>query len=215
MAFRNYQPMPRYQHTSAQVANKVLVYSGVTHDYSEVSRKEMASRVDVFYPHNEQWDPKQCTGAFPPPGLHLSANVVVNGHLYSYGGRDGDDEFVKSLHQLSATTYRWSELTSQSAKEECPMPKDGAAMAACGDDLALLGGFGMPHDPTQPGPSFMRADDNDGRGWTNEFHIYNVNKGVYTCTTMTKVCSVPLLVYTCTLYSGFTVALHVQNFCTN
>ena len=182
MAFRNYQPMPRYQHTSAQVANKVLVYSGVTEDYSVQSRKRLASIVDVFHPHSEQWKVKQCTGEIPEPGLHLAASVVVNDRLYSYGGRDGNDKFVKSLHQLSGEPFRWSELTPQNGECESPMPKDGAAMATCGNNLALLGGFGIPRSSIQSGSSFMKSANADGSGWTNEFHIYNLNEGIHTCT---------------------------------
>lgn len=207
MAFRNYQPMPRFQHTSAQVANRVLVYSGSTQDYSEASRKDMASRLDVYHPHSEQWDVEKCTGVLPAPGLHLAASAVVNDHLYSYGGRDGDEKFVTSLYQLNAKNYLWSELPSQSSKDEGPMPKDGTAMAACGDDLALLGGFGIPHDSIQRESSFMKTKNADGSGWTNEFHIYHVDKGVYSYT-CTKICRIPFYllfvwvrIRTCTLFS--------------
>jgi len=187
----SYQPRPRYWHTSAQVANKVFVYSGRTVDDTVEKRKRLASIVDVFHPHSEHWEAKQCTGQTPAPGLFGAASAVVNDQLYSYGGRDGD-KFLHSLHQLSAKTYEWRELNAKGPAS--PMPKSFAAMVACGDGLALFGGYGIPHGPTQRGSSFIKSIAySDGRGWTNEFHIYHLNEGMHTCTTMTRIYSLPLV----------------------
>ena len=101
----SYQPTPRFLHTSAQVESKIIVYSGVTVDRSVKKRKRLASIVEVFHPHSEHWEAKQSTGQIPAPGLCDAASAVVNDQLYSYGGRDGDGNFLHSLHQLSAKTY--------------------------------------------------------------------------------------------------------------
>ena len=187
----SYQPMPRHRHISTQVANKVIVYSGVTVDSSVEKRKRLASIVEVFRPHSEYWKAKQCTGQTPAPGLCGAASAVVNDQLYSYGGCDGDGNFLHSLHQLTTKTYEWRELNAKGPAS--PMRKSGATMVACGDGLALFGGWGIPHGPTQRG-SFIKAKGwSDGRGWTNEFHIYHLNEGMHTCTTMTRICSLPWL----------------------
>ena len=190
----SYQPVPRLVHTSAQVASKAIVYSGLTIDDTLENRKRLASIVEVFHPHSEHWEAKQCTGQTPAPGLRAAASAVVNDQLYSYGGIDGDDNFLHSLHQLSAKTYEWRGLNAKGPAS--PMPKWGAAMVACGDGLALFGGYGIPHVPTQrAGSSFIKnTSRSDGRGWTNEFHIYHLNEGMHTCTTMTRICSLPLVV---------------------
>jgi len=186
----SYQPMPRYYHTSAQVGSKVIVYSGRTVDYTVEKRKRLASIVEVFDPHSEHWEAKQCTGQTPAPGLWGAASAVVNDQLYSYGGRDGDVNLLHSLHQLSAKTYEWRQLNAKG-----PASKYDAAMVACGDGLALFGGYGIPHGPTQRGSSFIKNTSySDGSGWTNEFHIYHLNEGMHTCTTMTRICSLPLVV---------------------
>ena len=109
-----------------------------------------------------------------------AASVVVSDHLYLCGGIGGDGKLVKSLHQLSAKIYDWCELTPQ--KSESPMLKVGAAMMPCGDDLALLGGLGIPQDAIQHGSSFISGGVYDGSGWTNEFHIYQLSEGIPTCT---------------------------------
>ena len=189
----SYQPKPRYSHTSAQVGSKAIVYSGVTVDDTLENRKRLASIVEVFHPHSEHWEAKQCTGQTPAPGLYGAASAVVNDQLYSYGGRDGDDNFLHSLHQLSAKTYEWRQLNAKGPAS--PMRKSYAAMVACEDGLALFGGYGIPHGPTQRDSSFIKNTSySDGRGWTNEFHTYHLNEGTHTCTTMTRICSLPLVV---------------------
>ena len=185
--------MPRSSHTSAQVGSKAIVYSGVTVDDTLENRKRLASIMEVFHPHSEHWEAKQCTGQTPAPGLCGAASAVVNDQLYSYGGRDGDDNFLHSLHQLSAKTYEWRQLNAKGPAS--PMRKSYAAMVACGDGLALFGGYGIPHGPTQRDSSFIKSTAySDGRGWTNEFHIYHLNEGTHTCTTMTRICSLHLVV---------------------
>ena len=51
---RNYKPMPRFYHTSAQMASKVVVYSGRTQDYSKQNQNRLASTVEVFGSQNGQ-----------------------------------------------------------------------------------------------------------------------------------------------------------------
>ena len=183
-----YQPMPRKRHTSAQVANKVIVCSGRTEDRSVENRKRLGSIVEVYHPQSEHWEAKQCTGQTPAPGLYGAASAVVNDQLYSYGGVDGDDNLLHSLLHLNTKTYEWRELNAQGAA--LPMRKLGSAMVACEDGLALFGGFGKPRGSTQRGSSFIKGTGwFDGRGWTNEFHIYHLNEGMHTCTTMNRICS--------------------------
>ena len=193
---KNYEPMPRFCHISAQVAKKIAVYSGRTADDSVENRKSLQSIVELYDPHTEKWEAKRCTGEAPVPGLYAAAGASSSDALYTYGGVDGDGKFVNSLHQLSANTFRWSELSRPNKGGVSPIAKSGAGMAVCGDMLAVLGGYGIPHGPTQrAGSSFIKhTSESDGRGWTNEFHIYHLNEGTHTCTTMTRICSLPLVV---------------------
>ena len=192
---KNYEPMPRLFHISAQVAQKISVYSGWTADHSVENGKSLQSIVELYDPHTERWEAKRCTGEAPVQGLFAAAGASSSDALYTYGGRHGDGKFVNSLHRLSANTFRWSELSRRN-KGVFPIAKRGAGMAVCGDMLAVLGGYGIPHGPTQrAGSSFIKnTSASDGRGWTNEFHIYHLNEGTHTCTTMTRICSLPLVV---------------------
>ena len=56
------------------------------------------------------------------------------------------------------------------------MPKIGCGMISFGDSLGVFGGYGLPRGPTEP-QSFIKSTD--GRGWTNEFHIYHLKEGVF------------------------------------
>ncbi len=193
---KNYEPMPRLSHISAQVAKKIAVYSGLTEDDSVENRKSLQSIVELYDPHTERWEAKRCTGEAPVQGLYAAAGAWSSDALYTYGGRDGDDKFVNSLHRLSANTFRWSELSRRNKGGVSPIAKGRAGMVVCGDMLAVLGGQGIPHGPTQrAGSSFIKnTSKSDGSGWTNEFHIYHLNEGTHTCTTMTRICSLPLVV---------------------
>ena len=174
MASHNCKPKARHRHTSEQVANKVLVYSGRTDAESAIP----PSVVEVFDPVCETWEEKESRGDLPAQGLHDAASASSDSDFFTYGGKDDDGNFVDSLHQLSAETYEWC---TRSSRGKSPMPKWLAAMAACKDRLALLGGFGVPRDPIQDGSSFKKTTCADGRGWTNEFHIYHLNEGMHTC----------------------------------
>ena len=198
----NYEPMPRFLHISAQVAKKIAVYSGRTAGDSVENRKSLQSIVELYDPHTEKWEAKRCTGEAPVPGLYAAASASSSDALYTYGGRDGDGKFVNSLHRLSANTFRWSELSRRNKGGVSPIAKSGVGMAVCGDMLAVLGGYGIPHGPTQrAGSSFIKdTSKSDGRGWTNEFHIYHLNEGTHTCTTMTRICSLPLVVCCLDIY---------------
>ena len=44
--------------------------------------------------------------------------------------------------------------------------------------LFLLGGAGIPSGPIQPGSEFILDEyANDGSGWTNEIHSFDLTKG--------------------------------------
>ena len=107
----------------------------------------------------------------------FGACTSINNKLYTYSGYDGgDSQYTGTLSQLDTSTMEWKLLTSDIG----PMKKRGAGMIALNDEqLAVLGGVGIPTSPTQPGSSFVRdSSSSDGRGWTNEFHIFNISNGM-------------------------------------
>ena len=59
------------------------------------------------------------------------------------------------------------------------MRKTGCRMVSYeGDKLALLGAYGIPTGPIQPGSRFIKSTMfTDGRGWSNEFHLFHLKEG--------------------------------------
>ena len=180
-----YEPMPRFRHTSSRTRSKVLVHNGVTKNISEENKRRLPSVVEVFDPYTELWQQKEVTGETPSPGVHTVASASVDDDLFTFGGYDGNT-WYNSLHLLKDVS-QWFALRPQNKEAESPMPKRGAQMVAFGDNLAVFGGYGIPHGPIQPGSLFIRDYRySDGRGWTNEFHVYNRTDGkcIHTCTGM-------------------------------
>ena len=171
------EPMPRIGHTQWQAGSRVLVHGGRTKDYSENTKRRLASVVDTFDRYTEAWEQKEVTGEAPAPGVYGAASASVDDDLFAFGGYDGS-RFNNALHRLKNAS-QWIELCPENKSPEFPMAKCGAGMVAFGDNLAVFGGYGIPHGPTQPGSSFIKSTTfTDGRGWTNEFHIYNIKDGM-------------------------------------
>ena len=172
-----YEPMPRYGHVSQTVGSKVLVRGGRTKDFSKKSRQHLSSVVELFDPYSELWEQKQLEGDTPSPGTYSEASASVNNDLFTYGGLDGIEKFFNTLRKLDTKTWRWRQLSPQNA-EGAPMPKFECGMVAFGDSLGVFGGYGIPRGPTQPGSFIKNTKFTDGRGWTNEFHLYNRTDGM-------------------------------------
>lgn len=209
-----YEPMPRYGHTSAQVGLKVMVHGGKTKNDSVQNKKRLASIVDVFNPHTEEWETKYSTGRSPVQGMCWAASTSVKDGWFVYGGVDGDDKYWNSLHQLRTKTYHWVKLSPQCAKDESPMAKRGAAMTVYGGDLGLFGGYGLPHGPAKHGSSFIKDTScTDGRGWTNEFHMYHPKERRHACAVIIRICIMSCL-GTCPCMYMYTCKLHSLDFTT-
>ena len=173
--------MPRIWHTAEQTGSKTLVHSGWTEDYSENAKRRLASVVEVFDGYAELWQREEVTGEPPASGVYAAASASIDNDLFTFGGYD-DIKWYNSLHKLKNGS-QWIELSHQNRRPESPMAKFDAGMIVQGDNLSVFGGYGIPHGPTQPGSSFIQHTRfTDGAGWTNEFHIYSLKDGIYTCT---------------------------------
>ena len=166
-----YEPLPRLRHISSRVGSKVVVQGGRTNDFSEKSRQHLSSVVEIFDLYSESWEQRPVTGDAPSPGTYDSANASLHDDLFSFGGYDGRPS--NTLRRLNTEKLCWSQVSPQNA-DGAPMPKTGCGMIAFGNGLGVFGGYGVPRGPTEP-QSFIK--DTDGRGWTNEFHIYNLSQG--------------------------------------
>ena len=95
-------------------------------------------------------------------------------HIYIYGGTDGS-HWKSSLHQLNTSSLKWSQLATAG---HGPMRKGGCGMVSHDNHLLILGGYGAPSGPTQPGAEFIKdSRSTGGLGWTNEVHSYDLKEG--------------------------------------
>ena len=168
-----YEPLPRFRHISGRVGSKLVVQGGRTKDFSEKSKQQLSSVVEIFDPYSELWEQRQVQGVAPSPGTYGAASASLHDGLFSFGGTDGR-QFFNTLHRLDSKTWRWSQVSPQNA-DGAPMPKYGCGMMAFRNSLVVFGGYGVPRGPTEPGSSFISNIDDSG--WTNEFHIYNLSNG--------------------------------------
>ena len=174
-AFEKYEPLPRYGHISCRVGSKVVVQGGRTKDFSEKSRQHLSSVVEIFDPYSKLWEQRQVTGDAPSPGTYGAASASLHNDLFSFGGFDGRQWF-NTVHRLDTEKSCWSQVSPQNA-DGAPMPKSGCGTIAFGNSLGVFGGHGVPQGTTQPQSFIKDARFTDGRGWTNEFHIYNLSEG--------------------------------------
>ena len=169
-----YQPSPRSGHYAGQVGNKSYMWGGCTQDFLHGGQDKLKSTVNVFDPYLETWQEQHTTGV-PPRGLVNGAAVAHSTSLYSFAGHDGKSRH-NSLHVLDTDMLVWMETTTTT---NSPIPKTGCGMVFFGTHhLATIGGYGIPTQPIQTGSSFHKDTCyTDGRGWTNEFHVFDVTEG--------------------------------------
>ena len=173
-----YEPFPRYGHGAAAVGRSYYLWGGHVQGITGSKRRELASTIEIFDPYLETWDKRSTTGV-PPPGLYSGACTSLLDSLYWFGGHDGSC-YYNSLHRLDTTTLEWRELQPLD-QADWPMRKFGCGMVSfLQDQLAVFGGHGIPTGPTQPGAMFTdNADFTDGRGWSNELHVFSITEGMW------------------------------------
>ena len=170
---RAYEPKPRLSHYAGAVRGELFVFAGRTVDFDK-TKEELSSIIQVFDQYLEQWRQLQTTGC-PPKGLYNGdCCVSPSGDLYVYGGSDGSN-YRGGLYKLSFE--KWSQLSGE-LDVNGPLKKGGCGMVFFNKKkVAVIGGYGPPPASLQPGASFIKDKRfSDGRGWTNEIHIFDTDE---------------------------------------
>ena len=146
---------------------------------------EKTATVGVYDPKTEQWTLQPTTGPITAPsGLYSGGCVALDNHLYCFGGESsesssGSHQMHNDLHRLNLTTFQWSNVHLGSAQRVSSLPMQ---KAICGfvvvneRTLGCFGGWGPGIAPFQPGSRFLK--DEGVYGWTNEFHLFDVQTGM-------------------------------------
>jgi len=162
-------------HTAGQVRGKSYLWGGLTQDFLQGGKDTLRSTVNVFDHYLENWQEQRISGV-PPCGLLDGAYTAHRVLLYSFAGHNGS-EYMNSLHVLDTELLVWRDVPHS---DTSPMPKSGCGMVSFGSHyLATIGGYGIPTQPLQHGSTFIKdaANFTDGRGWTDEFHVFDITEG--------------------------------------
>ena len=120
---------------------------------------EETTTIGIFNPTNEEWTLQPTTGT-PPPGLWRGGCASIGNDLYCFGGYNGSSRF-NDLHKLNLETFQWSKVHPRNDQTNWPVPKIGCGFTAVNQrTLCCFGG-----------------STNTDSGWTNEFHLYDVQEG--------------------------------------
>ena len=170
-----YVPSPRFAHYAFAHGSQSYLYGGRTKDFSKDRKEELSSTVEVFDIYTEQWRLEKSCGT-PPKGLYGGACCSSpTGDFYFYGGTSDGAVFCAGLNKLEYATLKWSQL-SDNLDVNKPMLKTACRMVFfMKRKLALFGGYGPPPASIQLGANFV--EDRVCRGWTNEFHFFDLEKG--------------------------------------
>ena len=166
------EPTPRFWHQAFLHEEQVYVRGGQTDDL-ESERNTLERTLKHFDSVREVWQGIKTEGT-PHPGLTQVACVCIEGLLYLYGTHER-----KVLSQLDLGTLVWSQLWETLEKDDgrTPMAKTAAGMVPFkGEHLALFAGYAFPSGPLQPGSEWTPNPYETSKGWTNEFHLFNISK---------------------------------------
>ena len=177
-----YEPKPRYYHSAGSCIGQVIVWGGEASDDQSAADPDLwklSSVLEQFDPCTELWCQRNTVGT---PHLGHVLAVCTSSHdgnnLFFYGGCGSGGDLSSSmcgvLSRLDVKTLTWSLLCPET--DGGPMKKYGFGMVIYhSNKLAVIGGYGYPTGPIQPGATFtVNTDYTDGSGWSNEFHVFDI-----------------------------------------
>ena len=118
---------------------------------------EEATTIRIFNPTNEEWTLQATTGTLPP-GLCDGGCASIRSDLYCFGGSNRLSCF-NDLHKLNLKTFQCNKVDPRNDQTNWPMPKTDCGFVTINNTtLFCFGG-------------------STKSGWTNEFHLYDVQEG--------------------------------------
>ncbi|XP_064393444.1 uncharacterized protein LOC135340943 isoform X2 [Halichondria panicea] len=133
-----------------------------------------SSIIAVCDPSTELWSLLPTTGPLPP-GEWGGRSVCVGRCLYTFGGHDGSSYF-NDMSKLDLDTLKWTTIQFSGSQ---PMKKAFCGLVRVNKrTLCCFGGQGIK-GTSQPGSTFIKTGRSDGSGWTNEFHFFDTQNGVW------------------------------------
>ena len=163
------EPPARYGSFSAESGGLHYIWRGKGLDLSvpqEIS-------VKIYNPKTELWTSQITTGP-PPAGVFDGGCTATESHLCCFGGIGEPMRRSSDLHMLNLKTYQWKKAKLKTCP---PLRKNGCGLIEVDEKtLGCFGGYGL--GSKQPSSTFIgNPKATDGSGWTNEFHLFDIQKG--------------------------------------
>ena len=137
-----------------------------------------------YIPRNEIWTCnvqeerkwiRHCAqGVIPLPCIRAQC-VVIDGVIYSYGGKKEDGDRLGEIFGLNPSDMRWWEVGTPT-HEKMPLQRSHCCLWAIGERLIMFGGLSndiIPHDRLQ-------SDAEYDRGVNNETYEFVFDEGIVT-----------------------------------
>ena len=190
---------------------------------------EKATTIRVFNPTVDKWTNHPTSGAIPR-ALTDGGFVSIERSIYCFGGQNDKFEWFNELHKLNLETFQWVKVHPKNDPAEYPICKIACGFVSLNNKtLCCFGGYGIPNlTQSSPGSTFTRnTRSTNGFGWTNEFHLFDLERGtiinhystfVCTCTysvsvyPVTRLCihAFTHITYSCIQSCDYTMFSHSQ-----
>ena len=170
-AASDYEPSPRFDHCSAGQDGLLYVWGGRIDDFYR-RKTELAYTLEIFDFRKEEWKHWYTKNRTPLPWLHGGVCALSKRHLFIYGGKRRGESYYFSLHQLDRESLDWKKLFDPG-----PLQKLGSRMIVYQNKIIFFGGHGIPNENTPMSEFIVNNRYTDGRGWSNQLSIFNLDTG--------------------------------------
>ena len=163
-----YEPSACWRPFSTTIRGQHYLWRGYGKDRRSTS-------INVFDSYTETWSHHNTTGALPS-GMCDGACTSIGTDIYTFGGSNGSTRF-NDLRKFDSTNNVWTEIRCKNDEAHTPMKKTNSRLVSVNEKtLALFAGYGVGH--TDCNSRFIKSSAfSDGRGWTNEFHLFDIEEG--------------------------------------
>ena len=156
----------RWGHESALIDDVLHLYGGRNEEKWWVGPK--------FFPRNEiwmcnvrsenkKWIRRLAEGKNIPPPCQGARCVVINGIIYSYGGRKEDRSLLGDVFGLNPKEMTWFQVATPPTYERTPVKREACCLWAIGGKIVMFGGAAgvIPQPFLQPGASCQSGLNNE------------------------------------------------------
>ncbi|XP_065843819.1 uncharacterized protein [Oscarella lobularis] len=164
-------PQSRKNHESALIGDELHLFGGVNKKLNFLPRSE----IWTCNVREKKWTCRQAEGTHIPPSCEGAQCVVIDGIIYSYGGKTNayyETGFLGELYGLDPIVMKWIKAETP-ALEMKPQPRAFCCLWAIGGRLIMFGG----KNPPQPHDSRHGLLSCFGYGVNNELYEFKFGEG--------------------------------------